>query len=239
MKTGNKQIGYYFRLGLIDYAAALKLQNILVQARMENKIKDVLLLLQHLPVITIGKSGKIENIFASPKILQEKGIRLIFTDRGGDVTFHGPGQLILYPILNLQDFGLSVPDYVWKLEEVLLRLLSHFGIKGERIEKWRGVWVQGEKMASIGIHLSHWVSKHGLALNVNTDLDYFNLINPCGTGRRATSMSKILRKELPMKDIEDLLVNFFQEVFNKDFIEQPLIRLESYLETNMAPAKTP
>lgn len=226
------------RLGLIDYEDALKLQNRLVQVRIENKIIDILLLLQHPPVITIGKSGKVENVFASQSYLQEKEIKVIYTDRGGDVTFHGPGQLILYPILNLRNFGLNVPDYVWQLEELIIRLLSHFGIKGERIEKWRGVWVKGEKIASLGIHLSRWVSKHGLALNVNTNLDYFNLINPCGTGRRATSIAKILGKELSMEEIEDLTIKFFQEVFNIELIEQSLIRLESYLETKLAAPQT-
>lgn len=234
MCAQNTRLGYYFRMGLIAYEDALRLQNHLVQARIEEKIKDLLLILQHPPVITIGKSGKIENVFASPTFLQEKGIKIIYTDRGGDVTFHGPGQLIIYPILNLRPLGLSVPDYVWKLEEVIIRLLSHLGIKGERIAKWRGVWVRGEKIASLGIHLSHWVSKHGLALNVHTDLDFFNLINPCGTGRRATSLNKILGKELPMQEIEDLIVKYFQEIFKINLIEEPLLKLESYLETNLA-----
>lgn len=233
MDSIEKRRGFYFRLGLSDYENTLKLQNLLVQGRLENKIPDVLLLLQHPPVITIGKSGKIENIFASPKLLQEEGIRVIYTDRGGDVTFHGPGQLILYPILNLRNFGLNIPDYVGQLEEVVIRLLRHFGVEGERIEKWRGVWVKGEKIASIGIHLSRWVTKHGLALNVNTNLAYFNLINPCGTGRRATSLAKILKKDFSMREIEDLVVKFFKEVFKIELIEQPLIRLESDLETNL------
>lgn len=234
MFAQNTRLGYYFRIGFMAYEDALRLQNRLVQARIEEKIKDLLLILQHPPVITIGKSGKRENILAPQEILQQKGVKAIYTDRGGDVTFHGPGQLILYPILNLRLFGLSVQDYVWQLEEVVIRLLHHFGIKGERIEKWRGVWVKGEKIASLGIHLSHWISKHGLALNVHTDLDFFKLINPCGTGRRATSLTKILNKELSMEEIEYLVVKFFGEVFNMDLIEEPLIKLESNLETNLA-----
>ncbi|MGB9700741.1 MAG: lipoyl(octanoyl) transferase LipB [Thermodesulfobacteriota bacterium] len=238
MISENMRIAHYFRLGLIDYEDALRLQNRLVQARLADKISDVLLFLQHPPVITIGKSGKIENIIVSQSALQEKGIKVIYTDRGGDVTFHGPGQLILYPILHLRNFGLSVPDYVWQLEEVIIRLLHHFGIKGERLEKWRGVWVRGEKIASLGIHLSRWITKHGLALNVNTALDYFNLINPCGTGRRATSMAKILGEELPLKEIEDLVGKFFQEVFNMELRKESPLSLESYLETNLATAET-
>ncbi|MGQ9693575.1 MAG: lipoyl(octanoyl) transferase LipB [Thermodesulfobacteriota bacterium] len=234
MGPQNTHLGYYFRMGLVAYEDALRLQNRLVQARIEEKIKDLLLILQHPPVITIGKSGKRENILAPQEILQQKGVKAIYTDRGGDVTFHGPGQLILYPILNLRQFGLSVQDYVWRLEETVIRLLNHFGIKGERIEKWRGVWVKGEKIASLGIHLSHWVSKHGLALNVHPDLNYFDLINPCGTGRRATSLAKILKEELAMEMIEELIVKYFGEVFNIDLIEEHLFKLESYIETNLA-----
>ncbi len=230
--------GYYIPLGLIDYQEAFNLQNCLVQARLEGKIDDVVLLLQHPPVITIGKSGKIENIFAPSNLLQEKGIKVLATDRGGDVTFHGPGQLIIYPILNLRHFGLSVPDYVWHLEEVVIRLLSRLGIRGERMGKWRGVWVKGEKIASLGIHLSRWVSKHGLALNVHTDLDYFNFINPCGTGRRATSIAKVLGKEIAMEAIENLTIKYFAEVFNMELMEGSLRRWEPYLETNLAKTET-
>jgi len=238
MDSINVSRGSFFRLGLIDYEEALRLQNKLVQARMEEKIEDVLLLLQHPPVITIGKSGKIENIFASPTFLQEKGIKIISTDRGGDVTFHGPGQLIIYPIFNLRRLGLGVPDYVWKLEEVIIRLLSELGIKGERIAKWRGVWVKGEKIASLGIHLSRWISKHGVALNVSTNLDYFDLINPCGTGRRATSIAKILGRDFSIEEVESLAIEFFKEVFNIELKAEPLYKLEPYFETNLVTSET-
>ncbi|MDH4266949.1 MAG: lipoyl(octanoyl) transferase LipB, partial [Deltaproteobacteria bacterium] len=130
-----------FRLGMIEYEDALRLQNRLAEARKEEKIGDVLLLLQHPPVITMGKSGKVQNVLASPTTLQEKRIKVIFTDRGGDVTYHGPGQLVAYPILNLRLYDLSVPDYVWHLEEVVIRLLARFGISAGRLGKLRGVWV--------------------------------------------------------------------------------------------------
>jgi lipoate-protein ligase B len=164
-----------FRLGVIDYEDALRLQNRLAKARREDKIGDVLLLLQHPPVITMGKSGKVQNVL-DPQRLEEKKIKIIFTDRGGDVTYHGPGQLVVYPILNLRWHGLSVPGYVWNLEEMVIRLLARYSIPAGRIEKLRGVWVGNEKIAALGVHLSNWVSKHGLALNVNTDLD------PAGPG---------------------------------------------------------
>ena len=216
-----------FRLGVIDYEDALRLQNRLAEARREEKIGDVLLLLQHPPVITMGKSGKVQNVLA-PQTLQEKKIKVIFTDRGGDVTYHGPGQLVVYPILSLRLYGLSVPGYVWNLEEMGIRLLASYGIPAGRIEKLRGVWVGNEKIAALGVHLSNWVSKHGLALNVNTDLDPFSLINPCGTGRRATSMAKILGRELPMEEIEGSMLKSFGEVFGMGLAENSIQELEPY-----------
>ena len=217
-----------FRLGVIDYEDALRLQNRLAEARREEKIGDVLLLLQHPPVITMGKSGKVQNVLA-PQTLQEKKIKVIFTDRGGDVTYHGPGQLVVYPILSLRLYGLSVSGYVWNLEEMGIRLLASYGIPAGRIEKLRGVWVGNEKIAALGVHLPNWVSKHGLALNVNTDLDPFDLINPCGTGRRVTSMAKILGRELPMEEIESLMLQSFGEVFSVRLNSEPLKGLEPYL----------
>lgn len=217
-----------FRLGITDYEEALRLQNRLAEARKEDETGDVLLLLQHPPVITMGKSGKVQNVLA-PQALREKKIKVIFTDRGGDVTYHGPGQLVVYPILSLRLHGLSVPDYVWNLEEMTIRLLSRFGISARRVDKLRGVWVGDEKIAALGVHLSHWVSKHGLALNVNTDLDPFTLINPCGTGRRATSMSKMLGREFSMAEIESSMLQSFAEVFHVRLEEEPLKNLEPYL----------
>jgi len=213
-----------FRLGLIDYENALRLQNRLAQARMQEEIGDILLLLQHPPVITMGKSGKVQNVL-DPRAIQEKNIKVIFTDRGGDVTYHGPGQLVIYPILNLRLHGLSVPGYVGKLEGAAIRTLERYGIKARRIEKLRGVWVGNEKVAALGVHLSRWISKHGLALNVNTNLDPFELINPCGTGRKATSMARILGRELPMEEVETLMIESFAEVFGVPIFQEPLENL--------------
>jgi lipoate-protein ligase B len=214
---------------MIDYEAAFRLQDRLVQARVKEEIGDVLLLLQHPPVITMGKSGKVQNLLAPSSTLQEKQIKVIFTDRGGDVTYHGPGQLVVYPIFSLRLYGLSVPGYVWNLEESAIRLLARSGITAGRVEKLRGVWVGNEKIAALGVHLSHWISKHGLALNVNTDLDPFLLINPCGTGRRATSMAKILGRPLPMEEVESQMLRTFGEVFGLALSEEPPERLNPYL----------
>jgi lipoyl(octanoyl) transferase len=218
---------YPVRLGLIDYEEAFALQNRLAQARIREEIQDVLLLLQHPPVVTVGKSGKIQNLLA-PQALEQRKIKVIPTDRGGDVTYHGPGQLVVYPIFNIRSHGLSVPGYVWHLEETVIRLVARFGITARRIEKLRGVWVENEKIAALGVHLSRWVSKHGLALNVNTDLGPFALINPCGTGRQATSLAKILGRELPMEDIESDMLQTFAEVFHLSLRQDPLPALESY-----------
>jgi len=217
-----------FILGNVDYEDALRLQNRLAAARGEEKIGDVLLLLQHPPVITMGKSGKAHNVL-DPLAIREKNIKVIFTDRGGDVTYHGPGQLVIYPILNLRLHGLNVPDYVWKLEEMVIRLLSLYGIEAARAEKMRGVWVGKEKIAALGVHLSRWVSKHGLALNVNTNLDPFDLINPCGTGRRATSMARILGRELPVEEVESLMIQSFAEVFGVSISREPMEKLGVFL----------
>jgi lipoate-protein ligase B len=218
-----------YRLGLVPYEDALRLQNRLAQARAAGEVEDILLILQHPPVITMGKSGKVQNVLAPQTTLQEKRIKVIFTDRGGDVTYHGPGQLVAYPILSLRLYGLSVPDYVWNLEEVVIRLLAQFGISAGRLEKLRGVWVGNEKICALGVHLSRWISKHGLALNVNTDLAPFNLIHPCGiTDRRVTSMARILGRSLPMEEIESLMIQTFAKVFGLTIPQAPLKMLEPY-----------
>jgi lipoate-protein ligase B len=217
-----------FRLGTIEYERALILQNRLAEARKEDRIDDVLLLLQHPPVVTMGKSGKIQNIL-EPQDLDGRKIKVIFTDRGGDVTYHGPGQLVVYPILDLRRHGLGVPGYIWNLEEMTVRFLVRHGISAGRVEKMRGVWVGQEKIASLGVHLSHWISKHGLALNVNTDLDPFKLINPCGTGRQVTSMEKILGRSVPMTEVENGMLESFAELFASRVTEEPARNLDGYL----------
>lgn len=218
-----------FRLGRISYDDALRLQNNLAQARGAGEINDTLLLLEHPPVITIGRSGKVQNILVPEDALRGRNIQVAYTDRGGDVTYHGPGQLVVYPILDLKLHGLSVPGYVWNLEEVVIRVLGHYGIKGERVEKLRGVWTPQGKIAALGVHLSRWISRHGLALNVNTDLDAFRLINPCGiTDRPVTSMAKVLGRPVPMEEVQEYTLKAFTEVFHYALEETPLEMLENY-----------
>jgi len=202
-------------LGLIEYQEAYYLQRNLHRQRVEGKISDVLLLLEHLPTITIGKSGTLDNVLVSRERLAQEGMSLFFTDRGGDVTYHGPGQLVAYPIVDLRQRGKDLHCYVEKLEEVILRTLMDFSIDGDRDECHPGVWVNEEEIAAIGLSLRKWVSMHGLALNINIDLEHFSFIHPCGfSDRRATSMSKILGSHVPMREAANSLISHFCEVFN-------------------------
>ena len=185
-----------------------------MQARLAGKIPDVLLLLEHPPVLTIGRSGTIRDIIAPLEILAQEDISISHTDRGGGVTYHGPGQLVGYPILSLKEPGLSVSQYVWNLEAAIIKLLLDLSICAQRVPKYPGVWVGEEKVCAIGLHISHYVSRHGFALNVNTDLRCFNHINPCGTSNKAvTSISKLLGYEITVDEIKQPLVQAFSRVF--------------------------
>jgi lipoyl(octanoyl) transferase len=172
-------------LGRVDYSIALELQHTLVRLVKEGRISHTLLLLEHPPVITVGRNGGAQNIIASPEFLASNGVELHETDRGGDVTFHGPGQLVGYPIFDLRGFDprIGAVDFVRKMEEVLIRTCGDLGVVTERIPGLTGVWTQNDvpgKIAAIGVHISRAVTSHGFALNVNTNLDYFKLIVPCG-----------------------------------------------------------
>lgn len=202
-------------LGLIEYGEAYHLQQNLLHERAAGLIPDTLLLLEHPPTITVGKSGKLENILATQTELARKGIALVFVDRGGDVTYHGPGQLVGYPIMDQRERGKDAHQYIRNLEEVLIRTLADFSIKAGRDGKHAGVWVGDEEIAAIGLRLKKWVTMHGFALNVNTDLTRFSLINPCGyTNRNATSLARLLGQEIPMTVVMARLLRHFAEVFD-------------------------
>jgi len=204
-----------YQLGQVGYSEAYYLQTELLYQRLAGKIRDVLLLLEHPPTITIGKSGKLENIIASQIELAEKGVPVLFVDRGGDVTYHGPSQLVGYPIIDLRDRGRDLHRYVHDLEEVVIRTLSDFSIKAGRDRTHRGVWVGNEEIAAIGLRVRKWVTMHGFALNVNTDLEPFSLINPCGfSDRGATSISALLSQDIPMAAVTESLLVRFAEVFD-------------------------
>ncbi len=211
------------RLGLIEYQKAWEMQRELVAARRDGRTSDKLLLLEHPPVYTVGRRGRLDNLLAPPEELERRGARLYFIERGGDVTFHGPGQLVGYPILDLKNLRCDVTLYLRRLEEVLIRTLDDFSIDAGRIPGRTGVWVEGEKIASIGIALRRWVTMHGFALNVNTDLSYFDLIVPCGlSGVKMTSMGKLLARPIEMDLVEQRVAEHFGGVFGIEIVDQAL-----------------
>ena len=204
-----------YQLGLMGYGQAYHLQKELLRQRANNEIADVLLLLEHPPTITIGQSGKLENILASRAQLAKEGVSLFFIDRGGDVTYHGPGQLVAYPIIDLRGRGKDLHQYVHDLEEIIIRTLSDFGINACRDKNHAGVWVKDEEIAAIGLRVKRWITMHGLALNVNTNLEHFALINPCGfSDRKATSMARLLCQDISMEAVTERLLAHFSQVFD-------------------------
>jgi lipoyl(octanoyl) transferase len=263
------------QLGTLDYATGLRLQQRLVELRKEDRIGDVLLLLEHTPVITLGRNAKQKNIVASPELLAQRGVEVFECDRGGDVTFHGPGQLVGYPIFDLRAIvtpdgkrkTLGAIDYVRRLEEVLIRTCADYGIPTTRICGLTGVWTTQEalpsrakpdnslancpaesrdlvlgseaKIAAIGVHISRAVTSHGFALNVNIDLDYFNLIIPCGiTSRPVTSMAKELSRQLSLEEVAHSISRNFGTVFGSQMLW--LENLDALLANSVGvPLKTP
>ena len=208
------------RLGVVDYDAALELQKELVEERRADRIGDTLLLLEHPPVITLGvrARGETPHIIGSPEELSSAGVIVRESGRGGDVTYHGPGQLVGYPILDLRPDRCDVHRYVRDLETALIAAVLEFGVYGGRVEGLTGVWTgpagREDKLAAIGIRISRWITSHGFALNVSPNLAHFELIVPCGIiGRGVTSFQKLLGRQVPMTDVEDAVVRGFEEVF--------------------------
>lgn len=209
-----------YPLGQVEYADGLALQALFGRARKEGLVKDSLLLLEHPPVLTLGRGAKPENILVSDAQLEAEGVERFETNRGGDVTYHGPGQLVGYPILALPKARQDVRRYVRDLEEVLIRTVARFGISAQRVSKWPGVWVGSEalppprKIAALGVHLSRWQTSHGFALNVNTHLPHFELIIPCGIqSAGVTSMQQALGVEVPLGEVQQVLCEGFADVF--------------------------
>ena len=279
------------QLGTLDYATGLRLQEKLVALRKESRIGDVLLLLEHPPVITLGRNAKANNIIASPELLAQRGVEVFECDRGGDVTFHGPGQLVAYPIFDLRGFPsanadrktLGAVEFVRRLEEVLIRTCAEFGIATKRVKGLTGVWtgedsllstipdatpISGDrvsnshvatgalarpaesnnqqfsatteaKIAALGVHISRGVTSHGIALNVNTDLSFFNLIVPCGiTSKPVTSIQQQLGRAVPMLDVDHALSRNFGLVFESQILW--LDSLEALFGTTLGiPMKPP
>jgi len=207
------------RLGTIDYQAALDLQAQLVERRKQGLIPDQLLLLEHPPVITLGVRTRSDrsHVLESEAALAAKGVGLFETGRGGDVTYHGPGQLVGYPIVDLKPDRCDVHRYVRDLEEVLIRAVDAFGVRAGRIEGLTGIWVGDQKLAAIGVRISRWVTSHGFALNVNTDLSHFGLIVPCGiTDKGVTSLERLLGHALPMDEVAETVARQFAALFSSE-----------------------
>ncbi|MBL8203651.1 MAG: lipoyl(octanoyl) transferase LipB [Blastocatellia bacterium] len=207
-------------LGRTPYAEALALQQSLHDARKRNEVSDTLLLLEHPHVITLGRAANRANILADEQMRAAKHVELFETGRGGDVTYHGPGQLVGYPIINLAPDRQDVRRYVRDIQEVLVRTARDFGVEAEpRGGEYVGVWVGDEKLAAIGIRISRWVTMHGFAFNVSTDLDYFNLIVPCGIADHGvTSLEKILGKKLALEAVAESVTKHFGDVFERQML---------------------
>jgi len=206
-------------LGVMPYECALKLQQRLVQSRAEGSIPDVLLLLQHPAVLTMGRFRGQEDIIVPLERLAQEGIEVFHTNRGGGITYHGPGQLVGYPILNLRENHLGVREYIWKLEEVIIKLLLALGIQGYRVAKYPGgVWVGGKKVCSIGIRVNHCIAMHGFAVNVSNDLRYFEYIRPCGLRSEVmTSLLELMGRPVEVETITGNLIDSFSETFGLKF----------------------
>src|SRR2546421_9120626 len=219
-------------LGLLGYRQAYALQKRVVAARKAGAIEDVLLLCEHAHVITLGRNGKLENLLASEHVLRQKGVEFHATDRGGDITYHGPGQIVGYPILNLGAIRRDVVWYVRTLEEAMIRATSEFGIAAQRVAGKTGIWVRTEnseeKLGAIGVHISRWVTSHGFAYNVSTDLRNFDWIVPCGIAEcKATSLEKLLGRSVEEKEVSpriakhlgELLALEMREASRKELLE--------------------
>ena len=202
--------------GRVEYGDALGRQRRLVEQRKAGAIPDVFVLCEHPHVITLGRNAKREHLLADDASLASRGVLVHATDRGGDITYHGPGQLVGYPILNLNGHRRDVVWYVRQLEEVLIRAVGEFGVEAGRKAGMTGIWVGEEKLAAIGVHLSRWVTSHGFALNVTTDLSYFHWIVPCGiTDKRVTSLERLLARPVAMDEAKRAVVRAFGEVFSR------------------------
>ena len=204
-----------YKLGLVEYSNTYRLQKNLHRKRAEEKISDSLLLLEHPPTFTIGKFGSFDNLLVSINRLRQEGIGLFLVERGGDVTYHGPGQLVAYPIICMKKRGKDVHQYVYNLEEVVLRVLKDFGINADRDNSHAGLWVNKEQIAAIGISVRRWVAMHGFALNVDINLNHFSLINFCGFSDRIASTEVRRARASPRRAIAPYqFIAHFSDVFN-------------------------
>jgi len=222
--------GYWIDLGLTGYRPAFTLQESCLAARCDGRLPPLVIVQQNHPVFTLGRSASEDNILASPQELAERGIEVIAVNRGGDVTYHGPGQLVISPLLHLEEIGLNANQYLHRLEDVLIELLAGYGLVTGKKEELPGVWWGGSKIASVGLALRHGFTFHGLALNVDPDLEPFSLINPCGVSEmRVTSMRQALGQPLDILEVRDRLLAILTQTFGLELEEIPLRRLRMRL----------
>jgi len=204
-------------LGLIDYKEAYAIQRALVNKRKLRETEDVILICEHYPVFSIGRSGNRANLLISEDAMTDKGASLVTVDRGGDITFHGPGQIVIYPIIDLRSRGSDLHKYLRDLEGTAINFLREYLIAGERLSGKTGVWVEDEKIASIGIAASGWITYHGMSININTDLSFFSMINPCGIiGKKITSLNQVLGREIGMTEAKRRLILNLRRVFEME-----------------------
>ena len=217
----NTRILTYCSLNFIGYKEAWDLQHELLQQRKDKKINDVFLMLEHPHTYTLGKTADKNNLVGSKEYLEKNKISIFEIDRGGDITYHGPGQLVGYPIISLNEWQNDTHKYLRALEEVLILTCKDYGLETGRKEKYTGVWIENRKIAAIGIKISNWISMHGFAFNVNTDLSLFNGIIPCGiSDKEVTSLAKELGREISLPEVKEKLLKIFKEIFQYDIIEK-------------------
>ncbi len=210
----------YCDLGLIDYKDAWDLQKSVHQLRVENKIDDVLFLLEHPHTYTLGKTADKENLVGDKKYLDENKISVYDIDRGGDITYHGPGQIVGYPIISLTNWKQDTHKYLRSIEEVIINVLKEYDLYGTRVDKFTGVWLEDRKICAIGIKVSRWITMHGFAFNVNTDLKLFSGIIPCGINDKdVTSLNRELNKEIALTEVKEKIIHHFSTEFSYDQIE--------------------
>jgi lipoyl(octanoyl) transferase len=242
--TQTEKICWVVNLGLLPYAPACALQDQLVQARKACAIPDVLLFCEHPHTITLGRNGKKEHLRANDHLLAQMNVTFRETNRGGDITYHGPGQIVGYPILDLTAHRRDVRWYVQQLEETMIRATVDFKITAARVEGRHGIWIgqppTEEKLAALGVHLSRWVTSHGFAYNVATDLRYFDLIVPCGiAGKRATSLERVLDRAVRTDEVRPRLAAHFGTLFERNMLQVTRAELEEKLQRHFQHALAP
>ena len=229
----NKKL-IYCDLGTIEYKDAWSLQKSILDLRYKNGIDDVILLLEHPHTYTLGKTAHRNNLIGNSDYLEENGISVYDIDRGGDITYHGPGQIVGYPILDLNNWELDTHKYLRALEEILIRTCSDYGLTANRNPEFTGVWIEDRKIAAIGIKVSRWITMHGFAFNVNTDLNLFNGIIPCGIhDKEVTSLTREIKKDVDLEDVKSIMLKHVIEIFNYNNVEK--LDVDKIFELSLIP----